>query len=136
VRSPGARCPSRGAALPAEQALSAADNSKDQLSPTAYGALTTSLAVYVRRDALHELLTQSSIILVLCAVLSVVLGWFVAGFEPFRRLSATRGRHSVGLGLSILRAIAGAHRGSASARPEPGGGLRVTIRLPSAPAVP
>jgi signal transduction histidine kinase len=54
-------------------------------------------------------------------------------FEPFRRLGASpRTRHSVGLGLSIVRAIARAHGGDACAQPERPGGLRVTIRLPHA----
>ena len=54
-------------------------------------------------------------------------------FQPFRRLEteragslATRG---LGLGLSIVRAIANAHGGKASAVPRPGGGLIVTVSL-------
>lgn len=52
-------------------------------------------------------------------------------FEPFRRLdhaSATRGS---GLGLSIVRAVARAHGGDATAMPLPAGGLRVTVALPA-----
>jgi signal transduction histidine kinase len=63
-------------------------------------------------------------------------------FEPFRRLGGDRlagGRRSgsergFGLGLSIVRAVARAHGGDVGARPRPGGGLTVTVRLPSAPA--
>ncbi|MGJ6966872.1 sensor histidine kinase [Streptosporangium sp. G11] len=52
-------------------------------------------------------------------------------FEPFRRLDRDRtgSAGGAGLGLSIVRAIAQAHRGSAEARPRPGGGLVVTVRL-------
>ncbi|RMI47911.1 sensor histidine kinase [Actinomadura harenae] len=54
-------------------------------------------------------------------------------FEPFRRLGAERVRsdRGSGLGLSIVRAVAGAHGGTAFASPNPGGGLRVTVRLPN-----
>ncbi|MFC0540258.1 sensor histidine kinase [Kutzneria chonburiensis] len=53
-------------------------------------------------------------------------------FEPFRRGSHDRtgeAGHS-GLGLSIVRSVAVAHGGSATARARPDGGLDVTIRLP------
>jgi signal transduction histidine kinase len=55
-------------------------------------------------------------------------------FEPFRRLAGdrTRSERGAGLGLSIVRAVARAHGGEASAQPRPGGGLTVTIRLPLA----
>ena len=52
-------------------------------------------------------------------------------FEPFRRLRGDRvaaGR-GAGLGLSIVRAIAGAHGGTVHAEPRDGGGLIVTLRL-------
>ncbi|MGI5329981.1 sensor histidine kinase [Actinomadura nitritigenes] len=54
-------------------------------------------------------------------------------FEPFRRLGNDRVRsdRGSGLGLSIVRAIAGAHGGTVTAEPRPGGGLVVTARLPS-----
>ncbi|MBE1491062.1 sensor histidine kinase [Plantactinospora soyae] len=58
-------------------------------------------------------------------------------FEPFRRggLRRTRSGDGAGLGLSIVRAIARAHHGTVSARPNPGGGLEVEVRLPvSTPA--
>jgi signal transduction histidine kinase len=48
--------------------------------------------------------------------------------EPFRRLSHTT--PGFGLGLSIVQAIAGAHRGSAAVEPRAEGGLEVTVTLP------
>jgi signal transduction histidine kinase len=53
-------------------------------------------------------------------------------FQPFRRLRRDRvdGR-GFGLGLSIVRAVAGAHGGAVSARPRDGGGLVVTVTLPA-----
>jgi signal transduction histidine kinase len=53
-------------------------------------------------------------------------------FEPFRRLAGdrTRSERGVGLGLSIVRAVARAHGGEATAVPRPGGGLTVTVTLP------
>ena len=52
-------------------------------------------------------------------------------FEPFRRLGADRIAGGAGLGLSIVRAVATAHGGEATARPRAGGGLVVTVRLPA-----
>jgi signal transduction histidine kinase len=55
-------------------------------------------------------------------------------FEPFRRLRGERTRAATpgfGLGLSIVRAIARAHDGDVTARPRDGGGLIVTVTLPS-----
>jgi signal transduction histidine kinase len=55
-------------------------------------------------------------------------------FEPFQRGGDERtgdGGH-YGLGLSIVRAIAGAHGATASASPGPVGGLAVTVRFPDA----
>jgi signal transduction histidine kinase len=54
-------------------------------------------------------------------------------FEPFRRLQADRlgSARGSGLGLSIVRAVARAHGGDATASPVAGGGLRVTITLPA-----
>jgi signal transduction histidine kinase len=56
--------------------------------------------------------------------------------QPFRRLGADRtgSDHGSGLGLSIVEAIATAHGGTLDLRPRPGGGLRVSIALPLAPA--
>jgi signal transduction histidine kinase len=54
-------------------------------------------------------------------------------FEPFRRLGNDRVRsdRGSGLGLSIVRATATAHGGTVTATPREGGGLVVTVRLPS-----
>ncbi|GAA4225542.1 hypothetical protein GCM10022254_07640 [Actinomadura meridiana] len=54
-------------------------------------------------------------------------------FEPFRRLGNDRLRsdRGSGLGLSIVRATATAHGGTVTAVSRPGGGLQVTVRLPS-----
>ena len=52
-------------------------------------------------------------------------------FEPFRRLSDRAGSpDGTGLGLSIVRSVAAAHRGQATARPLPAGGLEVSVSLP------
>jgi signal transduction histidine kinase len=52
-------------------------------------------------------------------------------FEPFRRLSGRAGSpDGTGLGLSIVRSVALAHRGQATARPRPAGGLEITVSLP------
>lgn len=54
-------------------------------------------------------------------------------FQPFRRLGGERTSslttRGLGLGLSIVRAIATAHGGNAFAHPRPGGGLIVTVTL-------
>jgi signal transduction histidine kinase len=56
-------------------------------------------------------------------------------FEPFRRLHTdrTESAKGAGLGMSIVRSVVNAHHGSVQATPRPGGGLIVTVRLPSAP---
>lgn len=53
-------------------------------------------------------------------------------FEPFRRLAADRLDHSggAGLGLTIARSIADAHRGWIAATANPDGGLTVTVEFP------
>ena len=55
-------------------------------------------------------------------------------FEPFRRLRPDRvgSARGSGLGLSIVRAVARAHGGEATAAPLAGGGLRVTVTFPGA----
>ncbi len=58
-------------------------------------------------------------------------------FEPFQRLSNQRiaadiQTHGVGLGLSIVRAIADTHAATILAIPRPNGGLAVTITFPPA----
>jgi signal transduction histidine kinase len=54
-------------------------------------------------------------------------------FEPFRRLTTDRttadGHH--GLGLSIVRAVATAHRATVAATPGPDGGLAITVSFPN-----
>jgi signal transduction histidine kinase len=58
-------------------------------------------------------------------------------FEPFRRLDTDRlspATPGVGLGLSIVQAIARAHGGNVHAEPRGGGGLVVTVTLPAAPS--
>ncbi|MCD0451966.1 HAMP domain-containing histidine kinase [Actinocorallia sp. API 0066] len=59
-------------------------------------------------------------------------------FEPFRRLHNDRieSAKGAGLGLSIVRSVVTAHRGSVVASPRPGGGLIVTVRLPFQPPPP
>ena len=56
--------------------------------------------------------------------------------EPFQR--GTERIHAdhagVGLGLAIVKSIAEAHDGTLTLTPRPGGGLRVTVRLPAARA--
>ncbi|WP_037970651.1 sensor histidine kinase [Streptosporangium amethystogenes] len=52
-------------------------------------------------------------------------------FQPFRRLhSRTRTADGAGLGLSIVASIARAHHATLAARPNPGGGLELTVRFP------
>jgi signal transduction histidine kinase len=52
--------------------------------------------------------------------------------EPFRRLNGDRTEHKrgLGLGLSIVGAIATAHDADFRASPRPGGGLEVEVRFP------
>lgn len=59
-------------------------------------------------------------------------------FEPFRRGNGRTAADGsgVGLGLSIVRSVAHAHGGSATARARDGGGLLVRIDLPAAPQWP
>jgi signal transduction histidine kinase len=54
-------------------------------------------------------------------------------FQPFKRLGADRigGHNGVGLGLSIAKAIAGAHDAQLSAHALPGGGLEIQARFPA-----
>ena len=57
-------------------------------------------------------------------------------FERFHRLDSSRARSSggVGLGLSIVAAVAQAHGGAAEARPTPGGGATFVVSIPLARA--
>ncbi|MEV0810498.1 HAMP domain-containing sensor histidine kinase [Micromonospora sp. NPDC050200] len=54
-------------------------------------------------------------------------------FEPFRRLHTARtgSADSAGLGLSIVAAIARAHAAEITTRPNPGGGLQLTVQFPA-----
>ncbi len=52
-------------------------------------------------------------------------------FEPFRRMEVrTNDRDGVGLGLTLVRAIADAHEASVSAKPVAGGGLEISVTFP------
>jgi two-component system OmpR family sensor kinase len=51
-------------------------------------------------------------------------------FEPFARADVGREGDGAGLGLTIVRAVAEAHGGSATARNVEGGGAAVTLELP------
>ena len=54
-------------------------------------------------------------------------------FQPFQRLGGARTRHNSGhgLGLSIVHAIATAHRATLTTQPRPDGGLTVEVSFPS-----
>ncbi len=61
-------------------------------------------------------------------------------FDPLFRADRARqrgnghgGEHSSGLGLSIVRTIALAHRGTVTASASPRGGLTLCVRLPLRP---
>ena len=51
-------------------------------------------------------------------------------FEPFARVDGDRAGEGAGLGLTIVRAVAEAHGGSATARNLDGGGAEVSIEVP------
>ena len=53
-------------------------------------------------------------------------------FQPFQRLSDRTSHDGSGLGLAIVASIAEIHGGTAAARPRDGGGLSVTVTIPSA----
>jgi signal transduction histidine kinase len=56
-------------------------------------------------------------------------------FEPFQRADVDRTSHDggLGLGLSIVQAIATAHDATISAQARPDGGLDIAVRFPAAP---
>jgi signal transduction histidine kinase len=53
-------------------------------------------------------------------------------FQPFQRLGDRTSHDGYGLGLAIVASIAAIHGGTAGARPRDGGGLSVTVTIPSA----
>ena len=55
-------------------------------------------------------------------------------FQPFQRLTPDRTRRGdgLGLGLSIVQAIASAHHATVTAHPRPAGGLHIEVTFPSA----
>ena len=55
-------------------------------------------------------------------------------FEPFQRLDneRTNSAEGIGLGLSIVQAIASAHTATLTARPQPEGGLHIEVSFPIA----
>src|SRR5215471_13594917 len=74
-----------------------------------------------------------------CAVLSVInTGPVIPAaavdrlLQPFQRLGTERTSHSdgLGLGLSIVQAIAQAHGAALTIRPQPGGGLQAEVSFP------
>ena len=52
-------------------------------------------------------------------------------FQPFQRLSDRTSHDGFGLGLAIVASIAAIHGGAATARPRDGGGLSVTVTIPT-----
>ena len=52
-------------------------------------------------------------------------------FEPFRRADERTGSSGVGLGLSIVQSVGEAHDAEVNALASPGGGLMVTVTMPS-----
>ena len=51
-------------------------------------------------------------------------------FDRFYRSRDARSMPGSGLGLSIVRQVAGRHAGTVEAGPSPAGGARLTLRLP------
>jgi signal transduction histidine kinase len=56
-------------------------------------------------------------------------------FEPFRRIAGRTVSEGTGLGLSIAESIAAVHGATVTARSQPDGGLRISVRLPRRSAV-
>jgi signal transduction histidine kinase len=52
-------------------------------------------------------------------------------FQPFQRLSDRTSHEGFGLGLTIVASIAAVHAGTAAACPRDGGGLSITVTIPS-----
>jgi signal transduction histidine kinase len=82
--------------MPPDQTLAALKTGAVELSADTQKQLTAALPVSVRADALHQLLVQSAWALGLMAVVSLVLGWFVAGrvLRPLARITDTARRLS------------------------------------------
>jgi signal transduction histidine kinase len=57
-------------------------------------------------------------------------------FQPFQRLESERTGDGIGLGLSIVDAIATAHDADVAATPQDGGGLRVEVSFPATAPLP
>jgi signal transduction histidine kinase len=57
-------------------------------------------------------------------------------FQPFQRLNDRASHEGFGLGLTIVTSIAEVHNGTAAASPRQGGGLSVTVAIPSLAARP
>ena len=57
-------------------------------------------------------------------------------FQPFQRLSDRTSHDGFGLGLAIVASIVAIHGGTVAAHPRDGGGLSVTVAIPSAATVP
>jgi signal transduction histidine kinase len=55
-------------------------------------------------------------------------------FQPFERIGDRTSHDGSGLGLAIVASIAAIHGGTVTARPREGGGLSVTVAVPSADA--
>jgi signal transduction histidine kinase len=53
-------------------------------------------------------------------------------FQPFQRLQTRTSHDGFGLGLAIVASIATIHGGTAGAQPRDGGGLTITVTIPSA----
>jgi len=53
-------------------------------------------------------------------------------FQPFERLGGRTSQNGFGLGLTIVSSIAAIHGGTVTACPRDGGGLSVTVTIPSA----
>ena len=57
-------------------------------------------------------------------------------WERLYRADKSRSQRGLGLGLSLVRAFAEAHGGTATVESEPGHGSRFTITLPQPPVAP
>ncbi|MEU0482012.1 HAMP domain-containing sensor histidine kinase, partial [Streptosporangium sp. NPDC006013] len=110
--------------------------------PVLLGRLLTNLlqnAVRYNRPGgtVHVGLTEAGVLTVRNTGPDVPAERIAELFQPFRRLhSRTRSADGAGLGLSIVASIAQAHHAALAARPNPGGGLELTVRFPGPERVP